>query len=178
MTMDWIVTTGSTVDEALDVALDELAVSQDDIEFEILKEGRPSLFGFRKGLTQVRARVRPIEPPAKREWRRPPKSEKRRKSKKQTTAAKPKPKKIAPSKQPSGSKTRPNNKQQNRHQKSSGPAKEHNSGNDKQAAKPKKTRTRTINGSPEATNIRSTNAIVEPLSTEASKTRRTRKIDH
>ena len=38
MTMDWIVTTGSTVDEALDLALDTLSVTHDDIEFEVLRE--------------------------------------------------------------------------------------------------------------------------------------------
>jgi len=178
MTMDWIVTTGWTVEEALDVALDELAVTQDDIEFEILKEGRHSLFGFRKSLTQVRARVRPIEPPAKREWRRPPKSEKRRKSKKQAATAKPKAKKVTSSKQPSGSKTRQENNQKNGHKKSPSPAKENNSGNDKEGAKPKKTRKRTINGNSDGANIRSTDAVVEPLSDESSKTRRTRKIDH
>ena len=77
--MDWIVTTGSTVDEALDVALDELAVTNDDIEFEVITEGRKSVFGFRRSVAQVRARVRPIEPPAKREWKRPSKSDKRKK---------------------------------------------------------------------------------------------------
>ena len=80
MTMDWIVTTGSTVDEALDLALDTLSVTHDDIEFEVLKEPRKSVLGLRKSPAQVRARVRPIEPPAKREWRRPPKSEKQQKS--------------------------------------------------------------------------------------------------
>ena len=80
MTMDWIVTTGSTVDEALDLALDTLSVTHDDIEFEVLKEPRKSVLGLRKSSAQVRARVRPIEPPAKREWRRPPKSEKQKRS--------------------------------------------------------------------------------------------------
>ena len=92
MTMDWIVTTGSTVDEALDLALDTLSVTHDDIEFEVLKEPRKSVLGLRKSPAQVRARVRPIEPPAKPEWRRPPKSEKQKrsaKSKSKKTTKKP-----------------------------------------------------------------------------------------
>ena len=35
--MDWIVTTGATVEEALENALDELSVTSDDVEYEILK---------------------------------------------------------------------------------------------------------------------------------------------
>ena len=87
MTMDWIVTTGATVEAAVDTALDELSVTQEDIEFEVLRAPKNSLFGFRRNQAQVRARVRPMEPPAKREWRRPTKSDKRKKARKQTRPA-------------------------------------------------------------------------------------------
>ena len=33
--MDWIVTTGATIDTALESALDELSVTHDDVEYEI-----------------------------------------------------------------------------------------------------------------------------------------------
>ena len=32
--MDWIVTTGATIDTALESALDELSVTHDDVEYE------------------------------------------------------------------------------------------------------------------------------------------------
>ena len=178
MTMDWIVTTGSTVEEALDVALDELSVTQDDIEFEIVKEGRNSIFGFRKSVIQVRARVRPIEPPAKREWKRPPKSEKRKRAKKQNTAAKPKAKKTTPNKQSANTKTNKKTGHSQKQQKASNPSKENNSDKSEAAAKSGNTRKRTINGSSKTSNIRSINTTAAPVSNEPSTIRRTRKIDH
>ena len=42
--MDWIVTTGETVEAALENALDELSVTADDVEYEVLQEPkRPCL---------------------------------------------------------------------------------------------------------------------------------------
>ncbi len=178
MTMDWIVTTGSTLEEALDVALDELSVTQEDIEFEIVKEGRNSIFGFRKSVVQVRARVRPIEPPAKREWKRPPKAEKRKRARKQNTAAKPKAKKAAPNKQSANTKTDKKTGHSQKQQKASNSSKENSSDKSKAAAKSGNTRKRTINGSSKISNTRSVNTAAEPVSNEPSTTRRTRKIDH
>ncbi len=178
MTMDWIVTTGSTLEEALDVALDELSVTQEDIEFEIVKEGRNSIFGFRKSVVQVRARVRPIEPPAKREWKRPPKAEKRKRARKQNTAAKPKAKKAAPNKQSANTKTNKKTGHSQKQQKASNSSKENSSDKSKVAAKSGNTRKRTINGSSKISNTRSVNTAAEPVSNEPSTTRRTRKIDH
>ena len=74
--MDWIVTTGSTVDAALEAALDELSVPLEDVEFEVVTEPKSSVLGFRRKRAQVRARVRPITPPAKRDWRRPERTRK------------------------------------------------------------------------------------------------------
>ena len=171
MTMDWIVTTGSTVDEALDLALDTLSVTHDDIEFEVLKEPRKSVLGLRKSPAQVRARVRPIEPPAKREWRRPPKSEKQKRS------AKTKSKKTTkkPSTAPKANKTK---KQVDTQQKTASPSKANISNKGEETPKTRNTRKRTINGSSPQSNVRSINSGDQPPSDEAPKTRRTRKINH
>ena len=171
MTMDWIVTTGSTVDEALDLALDTLSVTHDDIEFEVLKEPRKSVLGLRKSPAQVRARVRPIEPPAKREWRRPPKSEKQKrsgKSKSKKTTKK-------PSTDPKANKTK---KQIDTQRKTASPSKANISNKGEETPKTRNTRKRTINGSSPQSNVRSINSGDQPLSDEAPKTRRTRKINH
>ena len=60
--MEWVVTTGRTVEEAKDAALDELGVDEQDAEFEILEEPRLGLFGRQRGEARVRARVRPSVP--------------------------------------------------------------------------------------------------------------------
>lgn len=57
--MEWVETTGKTVDEAQDRALDQLGVAADDAEFEVLEEPRAGLFGRTRGEARVRARVRP-----------------------------------------------------------------------------------------------------------------------
>lgn len=59
--MEWVETTGKTVDEAKGKALDELGVTEDDAEFEILDEPKPGLFGRIRGEARVRARVRPAQ---------------------------------------------------------------------------------------------------------------------
>jgi spoIIIJ-associated protein len=60
--MQWVETTGRTIDEAKSAALDQLGVAEDDAEFEILEEPRPGLFGRVRGQARVRARVRPTQP--------------------------------------------------------------------------------------------------------------------
>ena len=57
--MQWVETTGKTIDEAKGLALDQLGVAEDDAEFEIVEEPRAGLFGRVKGEARVRARVRP-----------------------------------------------------------------------------------------------------------------------
>lgn len=59
--MEWVETTGRTVEEAKDRALDQLGVAEDDAEFEVLDEPRPGLFGRMRGEARVRARVRPTQ---------------------------------------------------------------------------------------------------------------------
>jgi spoIIIJ-associated protein len=67
--MEWVETTGRTVTEAKDLALDQLGVDEADAEFEILDEPRPGLFGRMRGEARVRARVRPTRPRPKVERR-------------------------------------------------------------------------------------------------------------
>lgn len=57
--MEWVETTGRTVAEALDAALDELGVDEQDAEVVIVSEPRAGVFGIGRGEARVRARVRP-----------------------------------------------------------------------------------------------------------------------
>lgn len=67
--MEWVETTGKTIDEAKDAALDQLGVDEQDAEFEVLEEPRIGLFGRTRGEARVRARVRPTQPRPKVERR-------------------------------------------------------------------------------------------------------------
>lgn len=60
--MQWVVTTGRTVAEARDRALDALGIHEDDLEVEVVSEPSTSLFGLRKHDATIRARVRPTRP--------------------------------------------------------------------------------------------------------------------
>lgn len=75
--MDWVETTGKTIDEATERALAHLGVHRDDAEVEILEEPRAGLFGRVRGEARVRARVRPTSPRPKRS-RKPGAREERR----------------------------------------------------------------------------------------------------
>jgi spoIIIJ-associated protein len=79
--LEWVETTAKTVEEAKDVALDELGVAEDDAEFEVLEQPRPGLFGRLRGEARVRARVRPVAPRPKLERRDRRRSGKGRKGK-------------------------------------------------------------------------------------------------
>jgi len=67
--MDWVETTGKSVDEATDRALAHLGVHRDDAEVEVLEEPKAGLFGRVRGEARVRARVRPSGPRPKRSRR-------------------------------------------------------------------------------------------------------------
>jgi spoIIIJ-associated protein len=67
--MEWVETTGKTVDEAKDRALDRLGVAEDEAELEILEEPKVGFLGMRKTEARVRARVRPNQPRPKAERR-------------------------------------------------------------------------------------------------------------
>jgi spoIIIJ-associated protein len=68
--VEWIVTTGRSVEEATEAALDQLGVADEDVEIEVLEEPKPGLFGRMRREARVRARVRPIQPPPKVDRRR------------------------------------------------------------------------------------------------------------
>jgi len=67
--MEWVETTGKTVDEAMDRALAHLGVHRDDAEVEVIEEPKAGLFGRVRGEARVRARVRPSGPRPKRSRR-------------------------------------------------------------------------------------------------------------
>ncbi|MCU1379524.1 MAG: single-stranded nucleic acid binding domain protein [Acidimicrobiales bacterium] len=67
--MEWVETTGRTVEEAKDAALDQLGVDEQDAEFEVLEEAKSGLFGRLRQEARVRARVRPTTPRPKVERR-------------------------------------------------------------------------------------------------------------
>jgi spoIIIJ-associated protein len=67
--MEWVLTSGKTVEEAREKALDQLGVGDDEAEIEILEEPKPGLFGRVRGEARIRARVRPSVPRPKVERR-------------------------------------------------------------------------------------------------------------
>ncbi|GMU78263.1 MAG: hypothetical protein AMXMBFR46_10580 [Acidimicrobiia bacterium] len=59
--MEWVETTGSSIERALDAALDELGVDEDEVEFEVLEQPKAGLFGRIGGNpARIRARVKPL----------------------------------------------------------------------------------------------------------------------
>jgi spoIIIJ-associated protein len=70
--MEWVETTGRTIADALDAALDELGVDEEDVEYEVLEEAKSGFLG-RLGSSEarIRARVKPIsrEKPGERQRR-------------------------------------------------------------------------------------------------------------
>ena len=67
--MEWVETTGKSIEEAKSIALDRLGVADEEAEFEILEEPKAGLFGRTRGEARVRARVKPRIPRAKVERR-------------------------------------------------------------------------------------------------------------
>lgn len=67
--MEWVETTGRSVQEAKEAALDELGVDEAEAEFEVLAEAQTGLFGRLRSEARVRARVRPTAPRAKEDRR-------------------------------------------------------------------------------------------------------------
>lgn len=60
--MEWVETTGRSVEEALESALDQLGIDERDAEVEVLEEPKTGLFGRLRSEARIRARVRPTRP--------------------------------------------------------------------------------------------------------------------
>jgi spoIIIJ-associated protein len=60
--VEWVQTSGRTVEEAKEAALDQLGVDEQDAEMEVVQEPQKGLFGRLRAEAQVRARVRPTAP--------------------------------------------------------------------------------------------------------------------
>jgi len=60
--VQWVVTTGRTVEEARERALDALGVDEADLEVEVLAEPTSRLLGLRRTDARIRARVKPTRP--------------------------------------------------------------------------------------------------------------------
>src|SRR6186997_2552869 len=59
--MEWVETTGASVADALDAALDQLGVDDDEVEYQVLQEPKAGLFGRLGGNpARIRARVKPV----------------------------------------------------------------------------------------------------------------------
>jgi len=70
--MEWIETTGKTVDEAVQRALRELGIDESELEYHVVQEPKSGFLGIGGSVARVRARVRPIsrEKPDRRNRRR------------------------------------------------------------------------------------------------------------
>ncbi|MGA0035478.1 MAG: RNA-binding cell elongation regulator Jag/EloR [Ilumatobacteraceae bacterium] len=68
--MEWVTTSGRSVEEATEAALDQLGVAADEADIEVLEEPKSGLFGRTRGEAKVRGRVRPTEVRPKRDNRR------------------------------------------------------------------------------------------------------------
>jgi len=63
--MEWVEITGKSIEEAKELALDQLGVDADEAEFEVLAEPKAGLFGRVRGEARVRARIKPTAPRSK-----------------------------------------------------------------------------------------------------------------
>lgn len=69
--MEWVETIGKTVEEAVEAALEQLGVAEKDAEIVVVEEPKSGMFGLRRSSARIRARVRPVQPRAKRPSHRP-----------------------------------------------------------------------------------------------------------
>jgi spoIIIJ-associated protein len=67
--VEWVEISGRTLEEAKEIALEQLGVAEADAELIVLAEPRVGLFGRSRGEARVRARVRPVGPRPKRQRR-------------------------------------------------------------------------------------------------------------
>ena len=101
--MEWVETTGRTVELALDLALDQLGIDESEAQFEVLEEPRSGLFGRKDA--RLRARVKPLSrekpAPERRRRERKPASKSSGDAKKSSTSNAKSATKAAPSKKTS-----------------------------------------------------------------------------
>jgi spoIIIJ-associated protein len=67
--MEWVETTGKTIAEATEQALDQLGVDERDAEIVVVEESRTGFLGIGRSDARIRARVRPAAPRQKRPQR-------------------------------------------------------------------------------------------------------------
>jgi spoIIIJ-associated protein len=67
--VQWVETTGRTIEDAKEAALDQLGIDERDAEFEVIEEPKTGLFGRPRGEARIRARVVPKAPRPKQERR-------------------------------------------------------------------------------------------------------------
>ena len=67
--MQWVETTGRTIEDAKEAALDQLGIDASEAEFEVLEEPKTGLFGRSRGDARIRARIVPKAPRPKQERR-------------------------------------------------------------------------------------------------------------
>lgn len=58
--MEWVETTGKTIEEATEQALDRLGVDVDEVDIEVLEEPKNGLFGKTRGSPRVSGRAPPL----------------------------------------------------------------------------------------------------------------------
>ena len=67
--MEWVEISGRTLEEAKELALEQLGVAESDAEVVVLSEPKVGLFGRTRGEARVRVRIRPVGPRPKRQRR-------------------------------------------------------------------------------------------------------------
>jgi spoIIIJ-associated protein len=67
--VEWVEISGRTLEEAKEIALEQLGVAEADAELIVLSEPKVGLFGRTRGEARVRARVQPVGPRPKRQRR-------------------------------------------------------------------------------------------------------------
>jgi spoIIIJ-associated protein len=67
--VQWVETTGRTIEDAKEAALDQLGIDESEAEFEVVEEPKTGLFGRPRGEARIRARIVPKAPRPKQERR-------------------------------------------------------------------------------------------------------------
>jgi spoIIIJ-associated protein len=84
--VQWVETTGRTIEDAKEAALDQLGIDESEAEFEVLEEPKTGLFGRPRGEARIRARVVPKAPRPKQERRPRPKGGGKERSSNETSS--------------------------------------------------------------------------------------------